>query len=178
MCWPALCPSQPGTSRKRLLVRGVSGRVSMTSPMRQTSFRRGIRVSAMLIPPVALFAPGVAVVMVTQGLPEAGFVFGDQPQSSHPLGALPEVEVRHEQAGRTAVLGFERLAAVGVSDPGLTACDLIQRQVRGVATVAESDDVLGGGLDLFKKCVHRDAFPTGTQLRPLGDTVDVGGDLL
>src|SRR5215217_4323446 len=178
MCWPALCPSQPGTSRKRLLVRGVSGLVSITSPMRQSSLRRGVLISAILVPPVALLAPGVAVVVVAQGLPEAGFVFSDQPQSSHPLGALPEVEVRHEQAGRTAVLGLERLAAVGVSDPGLAACNLIQRQVRGVAAIAEGDDVLGSGLDLFKKCIHRDAFPTGAELRPLGDTVDVGGDLL
>ena len=100
------------------------------------------------------------MVVVAQGLPEAGFVFGHEPEAPYPLGALPEVEVRHEQAGRSAVLGLERLAAVGVSDPGLTACDLIQRQVRGVAAVAEGDDVLGGGLDLFEQGVHRDAFPT------------------
>src|SRR5215213_8593488 len=145
--------------------------------MRQSSLPRA-RSSATSVPPVALLAPGVAVVVVAEGLPEAGFVFGDQPQSSHPLGALPEVQVRHEQAGRTAVLGLERLAAVGVSDPGLTACDIIQRQVRGVAAVAEGDDVLGSDLYFFKKCVHRDTFPPCAQLRPLSDTVDVCGDLL
>jgi hypothetical protein len=53
---------------------GASGRVSTTSPIRQTSFRRGVRVSAILVPPVALLAPRVAVVVVTQGLPEAWFV--------------------------------------------------------------------------------------------------------
>src|SRR5919106_97724 len=118
----------------RLLVRGVSGRVSTTSPMRQSSLPRA-RISATSVPPVALLAPGVAVVVVAQGLPEAGFVFGDQPQSSHPLGALPEVEVRHERGGRTAVLGLERLAAVGVTDPRLTACDIIQGHIRRVAAV-------------------------------------------
>src|SRR5215212_9621235 len=151
MCWPALCPSQPGTSRKRLLARGVSGLVSITSPMRQTSFRRGVRVSAMLVPPVALFAPRVAVVVVTQGLPEAGFVFSNQPQSSHPLGALPEVKVRHEQAGRTAVLRLERLVVVGVGDPGLTTRDGLQREVRGVAAVAKGRDVLGRSLHPFQQ---------------------------
>src|SRR5829696_8778341 len=161
----------------RLLVRGVSGRASTTLPIRQSSLPRA-RISATSVPPVALLAPGVAVVVVAQGLPEAGFVFGDQPQSSHPLGALPEVQVWDEQAGRTAVLGLERLAGVGVCDPGLTARDLIQRQVRGVAAVAERDDVLGDGLDLFEQGVHRDAFPPGAQLRPLGDAVDVFCDLL
>src|SRR5215216_2170936 len=109
--------------------------------MRQSSLPRA-RILATSVPPVALLAPGVAVVVVAQGLPEAGLVFGDQPQSSHPLGALPEVEVRHEQAGRTAVLGLERLAAVGVGDPGLTACAIIQRQVCGVAAFAEGDYLL------------------------------------
>src|SRR5215213_738057 len=145
--------------------------------MRQSSLPRA-RSSATSVPPVALLAPGVALVVVAEGLPEAWLVFGDQPQSSHPLGALPEVEVGDEQASRTAMLGLERLAAVGVSDPGLSACDLIQRQVRRVAAVAEGDDVLGSRFDLFQQGVHRDAFPTGTELRPFGNAVDVGGDLL
>ena len=42
--------------------------------------------------------------MVAQGLPEAGDVVGSKLQSPHPLGTLPEVQVRHEQADRASVL--------------------------------------------------------------------------
>src|ERR671917_1124633 len=106
MCWPALCPSQPGTSSKRLLVRGVAGRDSTTSPMRQASLGRLISTS---VPPVALLAPGVAVVVVTQRLPEAGYVVGSELQPPHPLGALPEIQVRHQQTRRSSVLWLQGL---------------------------------------------------------------------
>src|ERR687897_294206 len=57
-----------------------------------------------LIPPVTLLSPGVPVVVVAQGPPEAREVVGSELQPPHPLGALPEVEVRHQQAHRSTVL--------------------------------------------------------------------------
>src|SRR5215218_5094024 len=72
-----------------------------------------------LIPPVALLSPGVPVVVVAQGLPEARVVVGSKLQPPHPLGALPEVQVRHEQAGRSAVLWLKGLPLVGKSHPSL-----------------------------------------------------------
>src|SRR5215218_454101 len=105
----------------------ASGRVSTTSPMRQTSFRRGVRVSATLVPPVTLLAPRVAVVVVAECFPEAGFVATQEPQASDPLGALPKVQVWHEQARRTAVLRLQGLAVVRIGDPGLAACGVLQR---------------------------------------------------
>jgi hypothetical protein len=60
-----------------------------------------------------------APVMSAVGLPETWLVAVEQFQAPHPLRALPEVQVRHEQASRAAVLGFERLAVVAERHPGL-----------------------------------------------------------
>src|SRR5262245_30633864 len=78
---------------------------------------------------VALLLPGVSVVVVAVGLPKAGPVVVAQLEPAHPLGALPEVEVRDEQAGGAAVFGRDRLALVLVGDPGLAAGDVLERQV-------------------------------------------------
>jgi len=39
------------------------------------------------------------------------------------------------------VLGLERLAAVVVGDPGLAVGDVLEGQIRGVAAVAEGEEV-------------------------------------
>ena len=54
--------------------------------------------------PVPLLQPRVAVEVVAGLLPEPGVVVGHHHQPAHPLRALPEVEVRHQQPGRAAVL--------------------------------------------------------------------------
>src|SRR5215218_3931451 len=57
---------------------------------------------------VALLAPGVAAVVVAVLLPEPGAVPLPQRDSGDPLGALPEVQVRHEHPHRAAVLDRQR----------------------------------------------------------------------
>src|SRR5262249_56923914 len=52
---------------------------------------------------VPLLFPRVAVVVVAVALPEAGAVFLQQLNPAHPLGALPEVEMRDEQPCGSAV---------------------------------------------------------------------------
>ena len=52
-------------------------------------------------------------------LPEPGLVAGHHDQPANPLRALPEVEVRHEQPGRSAMLRRERLPLGLDRDPGL-----------------------------------------------------------
>src|SRR3954470_14514809 len=84
---------------------------------------------ARLVAPVALLFPRVAAVVVAVGLPEAGLVVVEELDAAHPLGALPEVEMRHQQARRPAVLGLERLVAVAVCDPRLAAGHVGDRQV-------------------------------------------------
>src|SRR5581483_10410466 len=50
------------------------------------------------------FAPGVGVVVVAVALPEAGLVDRRELDSAQPLGALPEVLARDDEAQRIAVL--------------------------------------------------------------------------
>jgi hypothetical protein len=52
------------------------------------------------------------------------------------------------------VLGFERLAAVVVGDPGLAVGDVLERQVRGVAAIAEGEQVAGIMLDQAEQRVQ------------------------
>src|SRR5690242_6391755 len=59
----------------------------------------------LLVACIALFFPGIAVVVVAQRLPEARLVLGQQPQAAHPFGALPEIEVWHEQPRRPTMFG-------------------------------------------------------------------------
>src|SRR5215472_13193994 len=127
---------------------------------------------------VALFLPWVAVVVVAVCLPEAGLVGRVEPEAPYPLGALPEVVVRDEQARGAAVLGLERLTSVGEDHPGLAARDVPERQVGRVAAVRVLGHVLGCRLDPFEERVDRDASPDGVELGPLGHAVDVAGDLL
>src|SRR6185312_17061920 len=92
------------------------------------AFRPGSRAPrrcARSVVAVSLLAPWVSVVVVAEGLPEAGFVLLEQRQSTQPLGALPEVEVRHEQPGGPAVLRRQRLAVVGVDHPGAAVDEVL-----------------------------------------------------
>src|SRR3954468_17423146 len=92
---------------------------------------------------VALLSPRIAVVVVAVVLPEAGLVVLEELQSAHPLGALPEVQVRNEQARGTAVLGLEGLAIDLIRDPSATAGHVLEREIRCVAPVAPRAHVLG-----------------------------------
>src|SRR5205085_10025456 len=74
---------------------------------------------APLVARVPLFLPRIAAVVVAVRLPEAGVVVLEHVEPADPLRALPEVEMRDQQAGRAAVLGGERFARVAGGDPGL-----------------------------------------------------------
>ena len=65
---------------------------------------------------IALPSPGRRS-WIAGGLPEPRSVFDEELESSDPLGALLEVQVRDQEPGRAAVLGVERLAPVLVGDP-------------------------------------------------------------
>src|SRR5690242_16796313 len=83
--------------------------------------------------PVALFLPGVAPHVIAVLLPESRQVLIEQLEASHPFRALPEIEMRHEQSRRPAVLGRQRLAGPGERDEVLGAVEVGQRQVCGEA---------------------------------------------
>ena len=85
------------------------------------------------------------MIVVAQRLPEARFILLDQAQTPHPLGALPEVEMGHQQACRAAMLRLQGLALIGVDHPGLPTQHLVQGQVGGIAPIAEGDHIAGSG---------------------------------
>src|SRR3954463_3428588 len=108
-CWPARWPFQPGTSSVSVAARGVSGAIAATVAVRQS------------VALITLLKPGVPAVVVTERLPEAGLVLLGEGETADPLGALPEVQMRYQQARRTAVLGLQRLVVEAQDDPGLAA---------------------------------------------------------
>src|SRR5215471_1776516 len=91
--------------------------------------RRGTR----LLPAVALFLPGVAAHVVAVLLPEAWAIAGHELQATHPLGALPEVQVRDEQPQRPAVLRTDRLPVARIDEHVFLAQEVVERQVGGEA---------------------------------------------
>src|SRR4051794_14444364 len=105
---PASFPGQPGTSRTIRRAVGVSSETSVTVPTSHAGRMRFTKRSPLCPLPIALFGPRVAVHVVPVLLPEPRLVVLRHDQATHPFGALPEVQRRHEQPGRPTVLGIER----------------------------------------------------------------------
>src|SRR3954470_17839009 len=135
MCWPARWPSHPGTSSVNVAARGVSGAIAATVATRQS------------VALITLFKPGVSAVVVSERLPEARLIGFHEVQPAHPLRALPEIQVRDEQAGGAAVLGLEVVAVVAVDDPRASTRQVLEREVGRVAAVAERGHVAAERLD-------------------------------
>src|SRR3954452_22269692 len=134
-----------GSASRSVRALGVSARTERTTAFCQRSVARWVvPCGVVLIASVALvplFLPRVAAVVVAVALPEPGLVVVEQAQPGDPLGALPEVQVRDQQAGGSAVLDGQRLALVLPHHPRLAAGDVGERQVRRVARVRPGDDV-------------------------------------
>src|SRR5687767_11109703 len=111
-CCPARWPGQPGTSRTSVVARLVSAIFSTTSACRQARRRTPAPAGggATSIAVIALLTPGVSVDVVAEGLPEARLVVFHEAEPADPLCRLPEVEVRHQETRRAAVLRCQRLA--------------------------------------------------------------------
>src|SRR3954465_16066657 len=91
---------------------GIGSSVSMIVPVVQvvsTGWTSSIAATSVAL--VALLEPGVAAVVVAVLLPEPGPVVRHQLEPGDPLGGLPEVQVRHQQPDRPAVLARQRLSA-------------------------------------------------------------------
>ena len=65
--------------------------------------------------------------MVAVALPEAGLILGDELEAAHPLGALPEVEMRHDQPQRPAVLRRDVLAVAREREQYVVAVQVVER---------------------------------------------------
>src|SRR4051812_47810311 len=75
---------------------------------------------------VTLLTPGVTQVVVAVLLPEPRLVARHERQLADPLRALPEVEVRHQQPDRSAVLDRQRLAVELPHHPRLAPGDVLE----------------------------------------------------
>src|SRR3981081_2790811 len=139
-CWPARCPRQSGTCSITLLTRGVSTTISRTLARCQASRREGAGAASIAV--IALLLPGIAVDVIAERLPEARLIRVHEAKPLHPLRAFPEIEMRHEQPGRTAVRRKDRQALVSGRDHGLAADEIGDRKVRRVAALGVGHDVL------------------------------------
>src|SRR5256885_10578252 len=90
-----------------------------------------------LVAAVALLFPRVAADVIAEGLPESGCLFLGEVQPTDPLRALPEVEVRHHEPSRAAVLGIEWRPVVLVRDEGLAVDEVRQTEVRCISAVGD-----------------------------------------
>src|SRR6202165_4701180 len=127
------------------------------------------------VAPVTLLAPRVAPNVISVRLPEAWLLLVLERYAAHPLGALPEIEVRHEQPHRPAVLWMKWLPVELVHDPRLVPGQVIERAVGRVPAVGENGGEVGSGFDPFEQLVDRDTGPRCLELRPFGYAVNVLG---
>src|SRR4051812_39737385 len=113
--------------------------------------------------PVPLFAPGIGVVVVAVQLPEAHPVLAHHLELAQELRRLPEVALRHEQPQRSAVVGLERLAGVGVGHEDVVVEERGERDIGRVAAVRVRHHVRAGRLDAraLEQVLHRHAAPLG-----------------
>ncbi len=122
------------------MARAVSGRMSTTAAICHR-LGGGVAPAIASVTLVALLQPRIAAIVIAVPFPEPGFVVVEKLKARHPLGALPEVEVRDEQPCRTSVVGWERLPVDLPRDPGLSTGHVGQRKVGGVAGVRAGEHV-------------------------------------
>src|SRR5215468_5891848 len=89
--------------------------------------------SKLLVARVALLGPRIAAVVIAVDLPESGMVLWRQLDARQPLGALPEVKVRDDEAHWAAVLAGERRALPAMRQDGVLRGKVLERHVGGVA---------------------------------------------
>src|SRR5262249_24254664 len=92
-----------------------------------------------------------------------------------PLGALPEVQVRDQQARRTTVLQLEVLAAEPKCDPCLPVEEILQRQIRRVPAKGVNERKRRIVGDAVQQRIERHAFPHRVELRPPSTAWDIRG---
>jgi hypothetical protein len=102
---------------------------------------------------MALFQPGIDVIIVAAHLPKPLVVARDELDLAQPFGAFPEIEVGHDQPYGAAVTERPRVALPAMGDDGVVAGKILYSHVGGIAVIAGEDDVVG--------LVHGLALPDG-----------------
>src|SRR5215212_173889 len=119
--------------------------------------------------------PGVAAHVVAALLPEAGLVLGEEADALDPLGRLPRVEARDDEADGAAVLGRDGPAVVRPREERVLGEEVFDGQVRRPAVVESlGDDELrfGRDTDQLRNRPRRDAAPQVIQARPARHAVE------
>jgi hypothetical protein len=75
------------------------------------------------------------------------------------------------------MLGLQLLAVKAERDPGLVVGQVLQGQVGGVAAIGGDQREAGAGVQALQQGIQRHPFPGGAELGPVGDAVQVDGDL-
>src|SRR5512145_924397 len=173
MCWPGTNGRGSGSAKKKLLIRGVCGTIAVTAAGRHSSFAAAACDTAS-VSRVTLLLPGIAVHVVAAQLPEPRLVALGELQAVQPLRRLPEIEMRDEQAGGTAVLGRDRLALVRDRDHPAPADKVLRRHIGRIAVDRMGENVGRRRLDagVGEEIVDRDPLPRRVELAPLRDAMD------
>src|SRR5690348_10807673 len=82
-----------------------------------------------LVTVVPLFAPRIAVAVVSIHLPESRLVVLHETQAAYPLRGLPEIQMRYEEARGPSVFRVERFAIVLPDDQPFSVEQILHRQV-------------------------------------------------
>src|SRR5262249_4809647 len=77
------------------------------------------------VAPVALLPPRISIDVVAEALPEPGDLLVHELDPPDPFRALPQIEMRNEEAGRAAMLCLEIRPVESKSDPGLTVHEVL-----------------------------------------------------
>src|SRR5581483_3661002 len=153
--------------------RAVSWRTSMTRATCHSS-RAGGASGIALIP---LLTPRIPAIVIAELLPKPRLIARHEPKATHPLRALPEIEMRHEQPRGPAMLRRQRRAPESERDPSLAIAHIVERQVGRVSTVAERHHESAHGEAAsprrLEERVDGYAFPLRVELGPLRHAVDV-----
>src|SRR5688572_5164716 len=133
-----------------------------------------------LVTVVPLFSARVTIAVVPVDLPEPWLVVLHEAQAPYPLGGLPEIEVRHQEARRPPVFGLERLAVVLPDHQRLSFQQILDRQIGRIAAIAKRHHEWGRWLLEPGRCedpLNGDAAPVSVELGPARHTVNIHRDL-
>src|SRR4051812_16104896 len=84
---------------------------------------------------VTLLEPGIAVVVIAAHFPKARLVEHREFEPLDPLRALPEIELRHDYAERSAMFPAERLAVPAPRQQHVVGGEIRERHVGRVGVV-------------------------------------------
>src|ERR1700693_789572 len=95
-------------AKRKLFTRGVAVAMAMVASC-QRSLGSLAREDGVSVTGEALLAPRVTIDVMAAQLPEARLVLLRKLQAAHPFARLPEIEMRHQQPCRPAMVGLKRL---------------------------------------------------------------------